>query len=178
MAQHLGRLHSQRSERYGSAVDTEQCDTWLEWFGPRLESNYRDAAPYLSSTARTAAQELLRDLPSWLPESHAPTVVHGDLWHTNIMVDDRRAERPRITGYIDGGALFADVEYELAYLLVFGMVDQQFFNYYRELQPLREGFERRCPVYWLNTMLLHLWLFGVEYLDRTERLARQIAKMV
>jgi fructosamine-3-kinase len=177
MAEHLGRLHSRRGARYGSAVDGEQCDTWLAWFGPRLESNYRDASSRLSATARAAIRQLLGSLPSWLPESHAPTVVHGDLWHTNIIVDDTSGEQPRITGYIDGGALFADVEYELAYLLVFGMVDQRFFDCYRELQPIREGFERRCLVYWLNTMLLHLWLFGVDYLDRTERLARQIAAL-
>jgi fructosamine-3-kinase len=175
MAEHVGTLHSQRGARYGSAVDGGQCDTWLAWFGPRLEGNYHDAAAYLSPAARTAVTELLRDLSSWLPEAHAPTVVHGDLWHTNVMVDETSPERPLVTGYIDGGALFADVEYELAYLLVFGLVDQRFFHYYRELQPLREGFERRCLVYWLNTMLLHLWLFGVDYLDRTERLARQIA---
>lgn len=177
MAEHVGALHSLRGQKHGSAVEGDQCDTWLEWFGPRFESNCRDASRWLSSEARATCERLLKELPDWLPEESAPTVVHGDLWHTNIMVDDADPQRPRITGYIDGGALYADVEYELAYLLVFGMVGERFLRYYSEWQSVRPGFGRRCLVYWLNTMLLHVWLFGSGYLDRTERIAREIAEI-
>lgn len=177
IAEQVGTLHSLRGEKYGSAVDGEQCDTWLEWFGPRFESNCRDAYDKLSSEARATCERLLKDLPEWLPEESEPTVIHGDLWHTNVMVDDSDPMRPRITGYIDGGALYADVEYELAYLLVFGMVGERFLRYYSEWQTVRPGFGRRCLLYWLNTMLLHVWLFGPEYLDRTERIAREIAEI-
>ncbi len=177
LAEHVGTLHSLRGKKYGSAVERDQCDTWLEWFGPRFESNCRDAARWLSSEARAATERLLEELPDWLPEPPAPTVVHGDLWHTNIMVDDADPRRPRITGYIDGGALLADTEYELSFMLAFGMVGERFLRYYSEWQAIRPGFPRRRLLYWLNTMLLHLWLFGTEYLDRTEQIAREIAEI-
>jgi len=177
MAEHVGKLHALRGEKYGSAVDGAQCDTWLEWFAPRFESNYRDASSKLSSEARATCERLIAELPDWLPEESMPTVVHGDLWHTNVMVDADDPLRPRISGYIDGGALYADVEYELAYLLVFGMVGERFLRYYSEWQTVRPGFGRRCLLYWLNTMLLHVWLFGTEYLDRTEGIAREIARI-
>lgn len=177
MAEHLGGLHSHRGERYGSAVDGDGTATWLEWFSPRLEENYRDTERFLSDEARASVERLLGELAEWLPETNAPTVVHGDLWHTNVMVDDADPLQPRITGYIDGGALYADVEYELAYLQVFGMVGERFLRYYSQWQTIRPGFGRRCLVYWLNTMLLHVWLFGTEYLDRTERIAQEIAEI-
>lgn len=104
--------------------------------------------------------------------------MHGDIWHNNIIVDDRDPDRPRITGYIDGGGLFAEVEYELAYLLAFGgLVGDRFFRAYSRRHPLQDGFLRRCRVYWLNTMLLHLWLFGRDYLPRCEQLAREIEEL-
>lgn len=177
MAEQVGTLHSLRGQKYGSAVDGDRCDTWLEWFGPRFGSNCRDASRRLSPEARATCERLLSELPDWLPEDSAPTVVHGDLWHTNIMVDDADPRQPRITGYIDGGALLADPEYELSFMLAFGTVGERFLRYYSERQTIRPGFGRRCLIYWLNTMLLHVWLFGPGYLDRTERISREIAEI-
>lgn len=178
LADHLARLHSHHRETYGLVAEEEEAHAWLDWFAPRFRSNYDDARSALSADSRRTIERLLAELPEWLPESHSPTLLHGDLWATNIIVDDGDPDRPRLTGFIDGGGLFADVEYELAYLLVFGMVDERFFRLYTERHPLREGFARRCRVYWLNTMLLHLWLFGTDYLGRTERLSAEIAQMM
>ncbi|MGD0110401.1 MAG: fructosamine kinase family protein [Armatimonadota bacterium] len=178
LAEHVARLHAHHGKTYGFVTGGEQVRTWLEWFGPRMQSNYEDAQSFLSPGARCVTERLLVELPEWLPESGPPTLVHGDLWETNIIVDDGDPDRPMVTGYIDGGGLFADVEYELAYLQAFGMVDEGFLRLYSQWGEVRDGFARRCRVYWLNTMLLHLWLFGEEYLPRCEELAREIGEMV
>lgn len=174
LAGHIGRLHKNRGESFGFIVDDDQTSTWLDWFGPRLQENFEDTKSRLSGETCENIRQLLDNLPMWIPEPPAPVLVHGDLWHTNIIVDDIDLDHPTITGFIDGGGLYADPEYELSYLLAFGMVDEGFFHFYEQWHVVRDGFYTRCRIYWLNTMLLHLWLFGEKYLDRCERLAQEI----
>ncbi len=181
LAMHLAGLHEHHGEGYGYMGDPEPAATWREHFAPRLEENYRDTAARLSAGARHAIERLLSDLPTWLPECGAPTLVHGDVWENNLIVDDRDPDRPRLTGFIDGGWLYADVEYELAYLMAFDKPGdtqgKRVLEHYVRYHSLREGFARRCRVYWLNTMLLHLWLFGEGYRARCEALAAEVGRM-
>jgi len=175
LADLVADLHTHRREAYGPAYRPGETARWLDIFRPRLEGNYRDAREHLSAEARRAVERLLDDLDDRLPEFAEPTLTHGDLWANNIMVLDDDADRPRVAAFLDGHAQFAEVESELAYLRVFGAADEAFFQRYAEHHTLREGFDARCRIYWLNTMLLHLWLFGREYLPACERLAREAA---
>lgn len=174
LAAHLARLHAIHREDYGDPVDGEHVPRWLDWFAPRLRYNYDQTAHRLSCRARKTIEALLEHLSDRMPETGPPTLIHSDLWAANILVDDRDADRPRITGFIDPGVLYADVEYELAYLQVFQTANRHFFDAYSRIHPLRDGFARRCRVYWLNTLLLHLWLFGDDYLARCEALAERV----
>lgn len=177
LAEHVAALHNKTRSTYGSALGGKGHVRWLNWFAPRFQGNLHDAHPRLSPNARDVGARLLNDLERWLPEGNRPTLVHGDLWATNIIVDDTDADRPVITAFVDGAALYCDVEYELAYLRVFDTVGRDFLDAYARRHPLREGFERRCRVYWFNTMLLHLWLFGDEYAPACERLAAEVARL-
>jgi fructosamine-3-kinase len=178
LAMHLAGLHEHHRESYGYLGDPKPTATWLEHFAPRLEESYQDTAARLSAGARAAIERLLSDLPEWLPECGAPTLVHNDVWENNLIVDDADPDRPRLTGFIDGGWLYADVESELAYLMAFGTWGERLLSRYARYHPLREGFARRCRVYWLNTMLLHLWLFGEKYRARCEELAAEVNRDV
>ena len=60
---------------------------------------------------------------------------------------------------------------------VFHTVDETFFGAYTKRHELRDGAERRVRVYWLNTMMIHLRLFGAEYLPACERLAGEIESL-
>jgi len=61
-------------------------------------------------------------------------------------------------------------------LEVFGTVTGAFFERYASVRPLREGYPVRRLYYWLNTLLLHVWLFGdAHYVGRTERLTEACA---
>jgi len=178
MAHTLAALHDLTRETYGSALQPEQDGhrRWLEVFRPRLTGEYEKAAPKLSSTARRNVERVLADLDDWLPECERPTLVHGDVWATNVIVARDAAGEPQLSGFVDGGADYADVEYELAYLLVFNTAGETFFREYARSHPLREGFELRCRVYWLNTMLVHVRAFGDRhYVVQGERLAQSLA---
>jgi len=177
LAHCLANLHGHKGSFYGSALKSTGATTWLEVFRPRIESEFSEVESQLSAQSRSAAADMLAHLDTWMPECGDPTLVHGDLWATNIVVDDGDADNPVITGFVDGGASYADVEYELAYLRVFNTAGREFFSEYSKHHALREGFERRCRIYWLHTMLLHLHRFGTGYLSACEDLAREIGSL-
>lgn len=176
MARHVAELHDHRRSTFG-AVTEAGVQRWADYFRPRFEFNYHEATERLSPHACRTTERLLSNLPEWLPEPPAATLVQGDLWATNIMVDDSDPDRPAVSAFLDPLALYADVEYELAYLRAFRTANRSFFDAYARAHPLRDGFERRCRVYWLNTLLLHVRLFGTEYVPRTEAVAREIESL-
>jgi len=174
MARILARLHQRKRSTYGSALEPEQngTDRWLDRFAPRIRGEFDAVRDRLTDGARRKIRRVLDNLEDWLPEFGDPTLVHGDLWATNIIVDPAE---PRVTGFVDGGANYAEVEYELAYLLVFRTVGRAFFQEYTSHHPLRPGFDTRSRVYWLNTMLLHVRAFGdAHYVQACENLAREL----
>lgn len=174
MAGILADMHGLTRKTYGTALlpAGEGKRRWLDVFTPKITREYEQVAARLSPETRRHVDRVLSELESWLPECGRPTLVHGDLWSTNIMVARGADGGPRISGFVDGAADFADVEYELAYLLVFNTVGQAFFGEYARFRPLREGFELRCRVYWLHTMLLHVRAFGDRhYVANSEALA-------
>ncbi|HCQ04917.1 MAG TPA: hypothetical protein DIT99_31530, partial [Candidatus Latescibacteria bacterium] len=110
-----------------------------------------------------------------LKDQGTPTLTHGDIWAGNVMVD-RRGDEWHLTGLVDpSGAKFTDVEFELAYLQVFNTVGSPFFDRYTARFPLRPGYELRRLFYWLNTYMIHVWLFGDrDYGDRTAEVTASI----
>jgi fructosamine-3-kinase len=175
MAPIIARLHKHRRATYGSALEPAEAGSrrWLDVFGPNIRSEFEAVSDRLSTSARATVARALDHLDEWLPEFGQPTLVHGDLWATNILVDPATA---RVTGFVDGGANYAEVESELAYLLVFNTAGRAFFEAYSRLHPMRPDFRSRCRIYWLNTMMLHVRVFGeAQYADACERLAREIA---
>lgn len=174
LAKHVIALHSHHRAVYGSALEEEGPTRWLDSFGPVISEEFFRVRDMLSSQARWIIDEVIKNLEVWLPEQSTPTLVHGDLWSNNIMVDDGHPDHPRITAFIDVSASYCDPEYELAYLRMFNTADDSFFEMYRHRHPLRPGFSKRCRVYWLNTMMMHVRVFGEKYVPGTEELAQQL----
>jgi fructosamine-3-kinase len=180
MACSLAGLHGLLRPTYGFAYNPLEAGQprWLDWLAPKMQTEFEAAADRLSATARHIIERELARLGAWLPESGGPTLVHGDVWATNVIVDPLAPGGPALSGFVDGRCQFADVEYELAYLLVFRTVGQAFFDEYMKRRPIRDGFERRCRVYWLHTMLLHVRAFGdAHYIRACEGLARELDRL-
>jgi fructosamine-3-kinase len=182
LARHVAMLHTHTRPTYGWALDpAEKGHTrWLDAFEPTMRREFDAVRGQLSSRTRSIIASVLDRLDEWIPEAGLPTLVHGDLWSTNILVDDRHPDRSRVLAFIDCGASYCDPEYELAYLRIFRTADDTFFHEYARLNPrysARPGFDRRCRIYWLNTIMLHVRLFGDQYLARCEDLAQQVRQL-
>ena len=177
LARHLIDLHSHHRSTYGSALTNAGESRWLDNFGPMIEKEFHGVRSSLSSASRWFIDDLLQHLEDWLPEQSTPTLVHGDLWANNILVSDAHPDEPQILAFIDGLASYCDPEYELAYLRMFQTADDSFFRMYRRHHPLRPGFSRRCRVYWLNTMMMHVRVFGEKYVPACEHMAAQLKQL-
>lgn len=176
LARHLAELHQHRRNTYGSALEDNGRENWIDIFRPMMQREYEHVRQQLPSRVRWIVDDIVRHLEHLLPEHGKPSLIHGDLWSTNILVDDSNPDRPRIRAFIDTGATYCNPEYELAYLSIFKTVDQPFFEAYQQHHRIHSGFERRCRIYWLNTMLLHVRMFGPQYLRVCCDLAEQIRR--
>ena len=100
-------------------------------------------------------QQLADKLDQLLLEPEHPSLIHGDMWTTNILV-----QNGRVTGFVDPALYYAHPEVELAFSTLFGTFGRPFFDRYNELRPLQPGFfEGRRDLYNLYPLLVHVRLF-------------------
>jgi fructosamine-3-kinase len=100
-----------------------------------------------------------------------PSLLHGDLWSGNYMVDERGG-----ACLIDPAAYFGHREADLAMTRLFGGFDEEFYRGYAETAPLMPGHEERLPIYQLYHLLNHLNLFGRSYLGQCESIFRRLSR--
>jgi fructosamine-3-kinase len=175
LAEVLADLHAHTRTTFG-LVGTPGSDRWVDLFMPGLLEvrQQPEVAHRLSPEVLGDVDRAIELAPGLLDDQGEPTLIHGDIWSANVIVVQNRG-RWRLSGLVDPGAQYADVEMELAYLRVFHTVGEAFFDIYTAYSPLRPGYELRWPVYWLRTYLIHVWLFGDQhYRDRTAWVAREI----
>lgn len=174
LATHIADLHTHHSTAFGNASGTDSYDRWIDLFSQIAAREAEQARSLLSSKVRPLVDHIIANLPRWLASESKPTLIHGDLWANNIMINDAHPDRPVINAYIDGHASFADPEYELAYLRLFQTAGSTFFDIYTKTHKLRPGFEKRCRVYWLVTLLQHCRMFGGQTAQACEKIAKEL----
>lgn len=178
LAEFLLELHSHTRDLYGDIDNQEFHTQWIEWFCPRILYNRDRSLQRLTQRSVEIIPRLIEKLPDLFSNQGKPTLVHGDIWANNIMVE-KHNDIWTITGFVDPGVCYADVEMELAYLEVFQTVTDTFYECYHKKQPVREGYPVRKLYYWLNTLLLHVWMFGDKgYINRTEEVAVKLSEMI
>lgn len=171
LARCVVELHKHQRDSYGNALSGSTYKRWLDRFGPSMKESFDAVCEHFTARTKWVITELIDHLDRFLPESNQPSLIHGDLWANNIIVDDSYQDRPVLTGLVDGQVTFSEPEYELAYLRVFRTVDATFFGTYHRSIPSRPGFDLRCRVYWLHTAMLHADRFDRGYLETCEKLA-------
>lgn len=87
-----------------------------------------------------------------------PSLLHGDLWGGNYMVDENGN-----ACLIDPAVYYGHREADLAMTKLFGGFSSEFYQAYNEYYPLPPGFEYRENIYKLYHVLNHLNLFGKGY---------------
>lgn len=135
------------------------------YFENRLEPTFRWC--YDHGLFTDTDFDIFRRFSSWfLAENpfppEPPSLIHGDLWSGNFLVDEQG--RPVL---IDPSVSFGHREIDLGMSELFGGFDRRFYRAYEESFPLAEGWPQRRPLAQLFHLLLHVRLFGGGYRSQT-----------
>jgi len=95
----------------------------------------------------------------------APSLLHGDLWSGNFIVDEHGE-----ACLIDPAVYYGHREADMAMTRLFGGFETSFYTAYGEASPLAPGHEERLAIYQLYHVLNHLNLFGGGYVEQSRRL--------
>jgi len=108
----------------------------------------------------------------WIAEAvEPPSLLHGDLWSGNFMVDEKGE-----ACLIDPAVYYGHREADLAMTNLFGGFDDRFYQAYNEALPLSPGYDRRLPVYQLYHLLNHLNLFGGAYYSQCVGILQRLSE--
>ena len=172
----FARLHRASSEggRFGFPHDnwigaTPQPNQWSEswvgfWRQHRLGFQLGLARENgLSDRALDRlGDRLLARLGEWIDlPGEPPCLLHGDLWGSNYLADERG--EPVL---IDPACYYGHREADLAMTRLFGGFSPEFYAAYEEEWPLPPGSGERLAIYELYHLLNHLNLFGRSYRGR------------
>jgi len=182
LADHLANLHDVSADRVGFPRDTLDgplpqpnpwSDSWIEFYREqRLEpaiDGAREHGP-LTDDLADRLRAVATDLRALLEEPETPALIHGDVWRTNLL-----AREGRVVAFLDPATYYAHPEMELAYVDWTDTGGDAFFDRYRDQREIADGFlETRLDVYTLYPLLVHVRLFGEEYLDELDRTLERI----
>ena len=101
----------------------------------------------LPSADRRRLERIAGRLPELVP-TQPPSLLHGDLWHGNLLPDPEGD-----AGMIDPAVNYGWPEADLATLLIYGRLSDEFFDAYEELHPLAPDWRARMPLLHLRELL-------------------------
>lgn len=178
----LAQLHRTTGDEFGFADDNfigrlPQSNAWMTNWATffreqRLEPQVRMARERDRWRAEwdRPLDRLYRRLAEILPADPPPSLVHGDLWNGNLMVDSLGT--PTL---IDPAAYYGHREVDLAMTELFGGFDAPFYDAYRAAWPLASGYDTRREIYNLYHRINHLNHFGAGYANGVHSTLRAFA---
>lgn len=179
-ARRLAGLHREQSERYGLpfnnyigslAQDNEPATDWVEFFYSRRLMRQVNLAER-SETISPVEADRFRELEPVLRDElsiESPTLIHGDLWSGNVITgSDGHAT------IIDPAVYYGHREVDIAMAQLFGGFDTRFYDAYQEIFPLVPGWQFRAKLYQLYPLLVHVNLFGRNYMGQIDRILSHI----
>jgi fructosamine-3-kinase len=117
--------------------------------------------------------KLANRLDDFIDEPGHPSLLHGDVWTTNVL-----ASGDQITGFLDPAVYYGHPEIELAFITLFSTFGQAFFDRYDAQRPIPAGFFQgagvgahtpgRRDIYNIYPLVAHARLFGSSYLSGIE----------
>lgn len=163
----FGALHD---HLLGSGIqDNTPSDNWIEFFAERrLRPQFEKADHFFDRSVRKQIRSFLDRLDRYLTEPDHPSLLHGDLWAGNYMVDEQG--HPWL---IDPAAYVGHAEADLAMTELFGGFDRSFYEAYQSAAGLDSGYRDRRDIYNLYHLVKHLNLFGTSYLPSVLSILRK-----
>jgi fructosamine-3-kinase len=165
----IAHQHQHTHDRYGFAYDNylgplPQINTWSdnghEFFGQHRVLRYLTEPKcdqVLTPQDRQALGRLVKRLPELVP-MQPPSLLHGDLWHTNMLVDAHST--PTL---IDPAVYYGWPEAELSMTRQYGKVPPVFYDAYNEVNPLATGWWDRLELLTIRQCMAVLAFFGNAY---------------
>lgn len=179
----LAALHAIGSDTYGFERDTligslpqpnPQMADWRAFFGQHRLLYMAQAAfaeKKIDIKMLQQVDKLAGKLDKYLPQPQRPGLVHGDIWGGNILFG-----RGAIAAFVDPAIYYADPEIELAFIRLFGTLNENFFLRYNDLRPIAPEFEdTRVPIYSIYPLLVHTRLFGTSYARKVQKILDKFA---
>ncbi|WAT17616.1 fructosamine kinase family protein [Aurantiacibacter sp. MUD11] len=165
LADALNLLHAGQEAPFGWDADyafgpvpifNTQAENWSRfWAQNRLLCH----GEKVDGSLTRRLEALAKRLPSILPATPPPALLHGDLWGGNVLFN-----RGKLVALIDPACYIGHREVDVAMLTLFDFPPDSFFDAL-ELEP---GWRERLPVYRLWPLLVHLRLFGHAYRQRVK----------
>lgn len=151
----------------GEQINTPKM-TWIEFFIEcRLRPQFRRAKHYFDKEERKDIEVFISRLDGYLAEPKYPSLIHGDLWAGNYMID--KDGHPWL---IDPAAYVGHHEADLAMTELFGGFDRYFYDAYKSTAGIDADYKDRKDLYNLYHLLNHLNLFGGGYLHSVKSIIR------
>ncbi len=146
-------------------------ENWIDFFREcRLAPQFRMAERAFQADEHRRILRLLDRLDELMIEPEKPSLLHGDMWGGNHLID--RNNSPVL---IDPAAYVGHAEADLAMTEMFNPFPSEFYRAYFERNPQQSGYRDRVPIYNLYHELNHYNLFGGGYLGAVLGTVRHFA---
>lgn len=166
----LAALHKLNDDKCGFGYDNfigtlkQQnvlMQSWADFFiDHRLKFLAEKHQVVFGSEVLGQLDELHKRISDYFPEE-PQALLHGDLWHGNILCGSQQ------TPYlIDPAIYFGHREMDISMTLLFGGFDAAFYMAYTSVYPLSPGWQERATLWNLYPLMVHSIMFGGMYLQQ------------
>ena len=175
----LARLHKHKAKHFGLDQDNyigslpqsnRKHDNWTSFFiKERLEFQVKLAGDQGKINRETikAFERFYQKIEEIFPEEPA-SLVHGDLWGGNYMVNENGS-----AVIIDPAVYYGLREMDLGMSKLFGGFSTEFYEAYHDEYPLEKDWEQRLDYCNLYPLMVHVNLFGGGYLNSVKSILRR-----
>ena len=176
----IAKLHKVGDESFGLNDDNyigslrqsnSKHTDWKTFFiRERIQPQFKLAHEknLIDSETMNQFEKLFDQFDKFIPQEK-PSLLHGDLWNGNFLVNNSGK-----AALIDPAVYFGHREMDLAMTKLFGGFDPDFYNSYQEEYPLEKGFEKRIDIHNLYPLLVHVNLFGGGYLQQVKSILNNL----
>jgi len=174
----LANLHQHTNDHFGLDHDNyigslhqsnRKHDNWSDFFREeRLDFQVKMARDHGNAGNDTvrAFERFYRKLDEIFPVE-APSLIHGDLWGGNYMINEKGE-----AVIIDPAVYYGHREMDMGMSKLFGGFSADFYVAYNQQYPLENGWQERLDYCNLYPLMVHVNLFGGGYLNSVKSILR------